>query len=215
MTEQLTVPGPGEVHLWLRETARIPREPDVLDAEEQARAARFVRPQDRDRYAASHLLLRRILARYTETAPEQLRFTREVCPCCGGPHGRPALADLPSAPHFSLSHAGPLAMVAVAGDPVGADVEQWPAADAIDGLVDVLHPDEQAELKAVGNDLSAFSRLWTRKEAYLKGIGTGLGRAMDLDYVGDRQPAPVGWSLADTAAPPASPPPSRCAPTAC
>ena len=202
MDEDLTPPGPGVVHLWLRETAAVPAEPDVLDAGERERAARFLREADRDRYTASHLLLRRILARYTGTRPELLRFTREDCPCCGAPHGRPALADPAPGIHFSLSHAGALALVAVATQPVGADVEALPSAESVAGLVSVLHPAEQAELVAEGRTPGAFARLWTRKEAYLKGLGTGLGREPNLDYVGDRQPGPPGWTLADVPAPP-------------
>ncbi|QMU80088.1 4'-phosphopantetheinyl transferase superfamily protein [Streptacidiphilus sp. PB12-B1b] len=190
------------MHLWLRETAGVPEEPALLDADERVRAARFVRDADRHRYVASHVLLRRILSRYTGTPPEQLGFTREDCPCCGEPHGRPALAGQARAPHFSLSHAGALVLVAVAAEPVGADVEEWPAADSVAGLAGVLHPAEQAELAAAGHGREAFTRLWTRKEAYLKGLGTGLGRAMELDYVGDRQPGPDGWTLADAPARP-------------
>jgi 4'-phosphopantetheinyl transferase len=200
--EELIPLGPGEVHLWLRETAEVREDPSLLDAAEQDRAARFIREADRHRYVASHLLLRRTLSRYVRTPPGQLVFTREDCPCCGQPHGRPALLGEEGAPHFSLSHAGSLALIAVAARPVGADVEEWPSAEAVAGLADVLHPAERAELAAVGDDRGQFTRLWTRKEAYLKGLGTGLGRAMELDYVGDRQPGPEGWTLADVPARP-------------
>jgi len=200
--DELPVPEPGVVHLWLRETAAVPGEPDVLDDEERERGARFVRDADRQRYVASHLLLRRVLAQYVAQPPESLRFTREPCPCCDEPHGRPALDGLPDAPHFSLSHAGPLALIAVAADPVGADVEAPPSRESVLGLTDVLHPDEQAEVAAAQHSPEAFARLWTRKEAYLKGLGSGLGRDPKLDYVGDRKPGPFGWTLADAPAPP-------------
>ena len=202
MEPELAVPEPGVVHLWLRETADVPREPDALSRDEQARAARFVHDSDRDRYIASHLLLRRVLARYVPAAAEQLLFTREECPCCGEPHGRPALDGLTGAPHFSLSHAGELTLIAVAADPVGADVEAHPADDSVPGLANVLHPYEQVELKAAQHSPEAFARLWTRKEAYLKGLGSGLGRDTALDYVGDQHPNPDGWTLADAPAPP-------------
>lgn len=201
MDQELAIPETGVVHLWMRDTAAVPTEPDVLDPDERDRAARFVRESDRDRYIASHLLLRRVLAKYTAVPPELLRFTREECPCCSEPHGRPALDGIADAPHFSLSHAGPLALIAVASDPVGADVEAHPKAASVASLTSVLHPAEQAELKAAQLDPKAFARLWTRKEAYLKGLGSGLGRDTQLDYVGDQQPGPEGWTLADTPAP--------------
>lgn len=199
MDKELTPLGPGEVHLWLRETDEVRDDPELLDANERERADRFRREVDRRRYTASHLLLRRTLSRYLPTPPEQLVFTREDCPCCGEPHGRPALAGAGTGPvpHFSLSHAGPLALVAVAAQPVGADVEAWPPADAVAGLAAVMHPAERAELDACGHSPQEFTRLWARKEAYLKGLGSGLGRDLALDYVGDRQPGPDGWTLAD------------------
>ena len=203
--DELPVPEPGSVHLWLRETGDVsgsPDAPDLLDADERARAARFHRDRDRDRYIGSHLLLRRVLARYAGQPPEALRFTRQPCPCCGEPHGRPALAGPADLPQFSLSHAGPLTLVAVACDPVGADVEALPAADSVPGLARVLHPDERAELEEAEYGPEAFARIWTRKEAYLKGTGSGLGRDPKLDYVGARKPGPPGWTLADAAAPP-------------
>ncbi|CAM5330778.1 hypothetical protein STANM309S_02549 [Streptomyces tanashiensis] len=50
---------------------------------------------------------------------------------------------------------------------------------------------------------AAFARVWTRKEAYLKGIGTGLGADPSADYVGSGPvpTAPAGWLLADVVVP--------------
>ena len=213
-------PGRDEVHIWLREVPDAGTDTDtgtgvdgdplvlggareaavVLDAGELERAGRFRRAVDRERYTAAHLMLRRVLGGYLGLPPGQVAFTREPCPCCGAPHGRPAPADTASGLHFSLSHAGPLVLVAVAAREVGADVEALPEPATVADLATVLHPAERAELaEAAGTDRlpREFARLWTRKEAYLKGIGSGLGRAPELDYVGSRQPAPAGWALAD------------------
>lgn len=172
----------------------------VLDAAERERAGRFVRAVDRERYTAAHLMLRRVLGGYLGLPPGRVDLTTEPCPCCGAPHGRPALADTASGLHFSLSHAGPLVLVTVAERVVGADVEALPEPGTVAELASVLHPAERAELaEADGTDRlpQVFARLWTRKEAYLKGLGTGLGRGPELDYVGSRQPGPEGWTLAD------------------
>ncbi|UBI35998.1 MULTISPECIES: 4'-phosphopantetheinyl transferase family protein [Streptomyces] len=176
----------------------------VLDANERARAASFVRDLHRDRYVAAHLALRRLLGAYLGVAPEAVELVREPCPCCGAPHGRPAAAGAPL--HFNLSHAGDLALLAFADAPVGADVEEVQQASVVDSVGRSLHPREVAELEALppADRTTAFSRCWTRKEAYLKGTGTGLAERLSVTYVGcgPRPASPPGWTLADVEAAP-------------
>ncbi|MFF4368397.1 4'-phosphopantetheinyl transferase family protein [Streptomyces sp. NPDC001594] len=173
-----------------------------LDARERARVAAFVYPLHRDRYVAAHLALRRVLCAYEGVAPGELTFVRRSCPCCGGPHGRPALAGV-GAPHFSLSHTGDLVLIAVAGRPVGVDVEALPDPQRAASVGEALHPAERRAVHAAQPALrpAVFARLWARKEAYLKGLGTGVGRSPDLDYLGDPgvgAPArPSGWTVRD------------------
>ena len=173
----------------------------VLDPEERARAAAFARAELRNRYTAAHVMLRQVLGGCLDLDPAAVRFAREDCPGCGGPHGRPVLAGERRPLEFSLSHAGALVAVAVAGAPVGVDVEELPRPGTVAEVSSALHPAERAEIAAAEQPSAAFARLWTRKEAYLKGLGTGLGRALDLDYVGSEQPGPEGWALADLPAP--------------
>lgn len=106
-----------------------------------------MRPADRQRYLASHLALRVLLGSYLGQAPEQVLLVREECPCCGGPHGRPAVVG--GAVHFSLSHSGDVAYLAFAGVPVGVDVEETPGPDAVADVMPLLHPAEVAELTAL------------------------------------------------------------------
>ena len=175
----------------------------VLDPGELTRAAAFVRAELRSRYTAAHLMLRQVLGGCLDLDPAAVRFARQDCPCCGGPHGRPVLAGERRPLEFSLSHAGALVAVAVAGAgvPVGVDVEALPRPETVADVATRLHPAERAEIAAADDPAAAFARLWTRKEAYLKGLGTGLGRGLDLDYVGSEQPGPEGWTLADLSAP--------------
>ncbi|WP_216588919.1 4'-phosphopantetheinyl transferase family protein [Streptomyces brasiliscabiei] len=192
----------GRVDLWL---IRRPEGPDAalldtseLDSAERHRAASFIRPADGLLYAAAHVALRRLLGRYTGTPPRDVRFVREPCPGCGRAHGRPALA--PRSLHFSLSHSAGLAMVGVASVPVGVDVERLPRAETVEVCGRALHPGERAELAdAEGAErILRFGRIWTRKEAFLKGLGTGLSRPSVLDYLGaDAARHPRGWTVLD------------------
>ncbi|KKZ73737.1 4-phosphopantetheinyl transferase [Streptomyces showdoensis] len=175
----------------------------VLDAEELARAGEFRRPGDRATYLCAHVGLRRLLGAHLGVAPRGVTVERAPCPCCGEPHGRPVLPD--GRLHFSLSHCEGLSLIAVATTPVGVDIERIPAPHLVAELAEVLHPAESAELAALAQDLrpAAFARVWTRKEAYLKGTGVGLGADPSAEYVGSGPvpTAPPGWLLADVAVP--------------
>ncbi|MCC3775538.1 4'-phosphopantetheinyl transferase superfamily protein [Streptomyces sp. UNOB3_S3] len=204
------MPGPwrpgGGPAVWLLRIADGSSWPvDELDEEERARAAGFLRPLHRERFVASHVGLRRLLGAYLDLPPERVALTREPCPGCGGPHGRPAVAG--GAPlHFNLSHAGELALFAFADTPVGADVEEEQSAAVVADVSRMLHPAETAELDALpeAERPAAFARCWTRKEAYLKGTGTGLAESPAVTYVGTgaAASAPPGWTLTDVEAGP-------------
>jgi len=189
--------------LRVSEHAAAVRDGAVLSEEERARAAAFVHAADRDRYRVAHTALRRELAAYLGTDPAAVPLTREPCPLCGGPHGRPAVPGNPV--HFSLSHAGDVVLLAFDDAPVGADVEAHPTAATVAQTVGVLHPRERAEIGALptADRPVAFARCWTRKEAYLKGTGAGLGEDPGTTYVGSLAvPAEVpGWTLTDVPAP--------------
>ncbi|MEU0843156.1 4'-phosphopantetheinyl transferase superfamily protein [Streptomyces sp. NPDC005962] len=198
-------PQGGEPETWLLSVSGFTATLDtaapgkILDAEERERAGRFLRAEDRERYTAAHMGLRQLLGGYLGVDPAAVPFTREDCPGCGGPHGRPAVVGTPL--HFNMSHAGDLVLFAFAGTPVGADVEKLQPASVVAQVAQSLHPRERAELDALPEPErpAAFGRCWTRKEAYLKGIGTGLSQDPAKDYVGTgREPVPVGpWALID------------------
>ncbi|MFE2499208.1 4'-phosphopantetheinyl transferase family protein [Streptomyces scopuliridis] len=194
--------------------------PGVLDAGERQRAAAFHRSADRRCYVAAHVSLRLLLGAYLGQDPAAVRLVREPCPSCGGPHGRPVAEGREV--RFSLSHSGDLALIALADTPVGADVERIPALDMVTETASALHPAEVAEPAALpeADRPGGFARVWVRKEACLKGLGTGLARDLSLDYVGTgtgtsartctgtsaggsagATAVPSGWTLIDITAP--------------
>lgn len=91
-----------------------------------------------------------------------------------GPHGKPYLLNHPTI-HFNLSHSGSLAVCVVADAPVGVDVETILShGREVAGFC--LQPVELAWLDRADDTARAFTRLWVRKESYIKLIGTGLSR---------------------------------------
>jgi 4'-phosphopantetheinyl transferase len=168
----------------------------LLDGHERDRLHRFRRPADQARYLAAHALVRLVLADDAGLPADALVFDR-TCRC-GAQHGKPVLPD---GPGFSLTHAGELVGVAVhPGGDVGLDVEQVRELSDLPGMAaHVCSPRESAA------DADAFFTLWTRKEALLKAVGTGLATPMSaitlgpagvLDWTGEDAPREPLW-LAD------------------
>jgi 4'-phosphopantetheinyl transferase len=84
---------------------------------------------------------------------------------------------------FNLSHSHDLALIAVAHDqPVGVDVEFIRSDTAVMQIADrFFAARESAALRALPEQQQrrAFFDTWTRKEAWLKARGVGLGGALD------------------------------------
>lgn len=175
ISEKPPIAAPG-IELWLvdleapaheRET---PGPGEGLDATERERAARFHFERDAHRYRASHTALRHLLARRTGVAAPALRFV-------AGSHDKPRL-DLPGAPAFNMSHSGRWALIGIGGQgPIGVDIEAPREMGELMGLAERnFTATECRELLALpeAGRLRAFLRCWTRKEACLKAIGSGL-----------------------------------------
>ncbi|MFE6223076.1 4'-phosphopantetheinyl transferase family protein [Streptomyces sp. NPDC057854] len=193
-------PAGTDVDLWqlrVNDLAEDDLDPSELDAEERVRLANPLRVADRLRYGVAHIALRRLLAPRLGVAPADVAYRREPCPGCAGLHGRPAVDGPPGAPHFSLSHSGDVVLIGIAARTVGVDVETFPQATTVREVTPALHPRERAEIADAGHAPEAFARVWSRKEAYLKGLGIGMARSLAKDYLGERDPAalPAGWSV--------------------
>lgn len=182
MPSRCTVPSGDLVDVWWFDTRDVTVGPAGLvglDQGERDRAGAFLCPADRHRYQVAHLMLRRVLAGYTGTPPGGLRLGRERCPHCGAP-GKPVLlAGAGTVPSFSLSHSGDLVIIAVAGRPVGVDVER-DAARCVCSLAQALHPADAAWVAGLGEPgrHEAIITCWVRAEAVLKCTGQGIGHGL-------------------------------------
>ena len=169
---------------WARRQDASDRLAGLLDETERRRWAAYRRFEDRERFLVGCALAKAALARYTGRSPADVRFDR-TCGQCGEPHGKPVIEG--GGVEHSVAHSGDLVAVAVAGAPVGVDVELLDGRSRPlggdgdpDGLARlVLSAAEQAMLAAVppAGRARAFLVAWTRKEAVTKATGDGMRAA--------------------------------------
>ncbi|WP_441249251.1 4'-phosphopantetheinyl transferase family protein [Kitasatospora sp. McL0602] len=174
------LPPPLDVAVWALPIGPTPEPADIalLAPDERARMARYVRPEDAARFAAGRAATRRVLARHLGVPPGVIELGHQVCPGCGSPeHGPPRVASPQTSLSFSFSGAARHALIAVApGGPVGVDIETVRPADLATLARHYLSPAEAAHLEHLppGEQLTAFYRIWVRKEAVTKASGVGI-----------------------------------------
>lgn len=174
----LPSPGPEEAHLWqaplelsseLLASLVLPLSPS-----ERERAGSFQLAPARQEFLAARGWLRLLLSRYLGVDPAELSFETQA-------GGKPYLRHPdPLGLRFNLSHSGQVVVFAIAyGRDVGVDVEEVrPDFDFTLVAERFFSEQEQRALQQMPPGPSrrnAFYRAWTLKEAYLKGIGAGLG----------------------------------------
>lgn len=167
--------------IWLVDLAvpsdRLARCTQILDGSERERADRFLRPADRARFIVSHAALRLVLAGALGRAPSSIRMTADAS-------GKPRLdGQAEGAIAFNLSHSGSRALIGLADTTaIGVDIEVLrPIPDALRIARAHFAADEAAALAELQSDVraAAFFGLWTRKEAVVKALGTGLSLPLD------------------------------------
>jgi len=162
---------PEEVHLWrFPLVCSDPLEP-LLDEQELQRAKRLRSPDKARAFVVARARLRQILSGYLDIEPQSLRFSY-------GRAGKPALVGLAASPAFNLAHSGNWAVCAVVSrGEVGVDVETInPDLDYAPLARRFFSETENQWLRACPEPrrLRRFYRIWTRKEAWLKGKGGGF-----------------------------------------
>lgn len=174
--------GSEEIHLWRVRLDGVGYQDErlaaVLSGEEQDRAQRFRFDQHRNRFIRSHGISRLILAKYTSVDPSELTFDT-------GTHGKPFLVSVyHPLLRFNLSHSGDLMILGLAvAREIGVDVEV--INDQVEWKQIAANYFNEYELKGIDSipagkqQLQAFYRVWTIKEAYLKARGDGLPGGLD------------------------------------
>lgn len=167
----------GAVHLWIA-SLDIPLRPlpylhALLNEDEQQRAAAFHFQVHRRRYIVGRAYLRLLLQAYLGTPAAQITFAYNE-------YGKPALSPKhnPVALAFNLSHSQSQVVYAFArrGE-IGVDIEsirQDFAYQEVAATVFTPLENQTIHLAEPDDRCRQFFRLWTHKEAYIKGQGKGL-----------------------------------------
>lgn len=140
-----------------------------LAADENERAARFIFDRDRNRYIVGRGFMRLRLGAYLDLDPGKIQLTSNA-------HGKPELAGQTSGLRFNLSHSGGQAVLAVSPDfELGVDIEQYRNIPE-DLAQRYFAAGENAALANLppSERKAAFFRCWTRKEAFVKAVGSGM-----------------------------------------
>jgi 4'-phosphopantetheinyl transferase len=179
---------PEAVHVWsaaLDDDGRVETCRQVLSDSERNRAQCFRFEHLRRRYVIAHGFLREVLGGYLGLAPAAVRFET-------GEHGKPFVSG--AEVQFNLSHSGDLAVCAVTqARNVGVDVELIRPVHYLDAIVGrFFAAGEREKIGAALDRGRAFFECWTRKEAYIKGVGGGF--SIPLTSFDTSLPVP-GWTF--------------------
>jgi len=150
----------------------------VLSSDERERANRFIFQRDRLRFIVRRAQLRKLLGERLGVAAANVRFSTTV-------HGKPLLAEPVdrSGVTFNVSHSGDLSVYAFAASTdVGVDVETIriiEEAERVAAMAFSKREYETYERLPARDKPAAFFNCWTRKEALVKAMGSGLSYPLD------------------------------------
>ena len=152
--------------VWEDISAYLP----LLPAERCGKIARYRFEKDKLTSAVAGLMIRHM------TGERELVY---------GEYKKPYVKDCDDL-FFSVSHSGRCVAIAVDETEVGLDVEQIRTKDIEKFSRRFFSSGEQAYMDSSMDKPSAFTEIWTRKEAYLKCKGTGIAEDLTaFDTVSD------------------------------
>ncbi|MHB1252252.1 MAG: 4'-phosphopantetheinyl transferase family protein [Acidimicrobiales bacterium] len=148
----------------------------LLDPDEEQRVARLAHPLERSRATVRLARRRQVLADIFSLEPDQVDARPRA-------NGQPrAVSSTGESLFISSSHCEDVGLIAVARDrKVGVDVEaahELPEPDQFAQWVAAVEELHEINELAVTDRAAACLRLWTRKEAYSKATGEGIGDGM-------------------------------------
>ena len=143
----------------------------TLSAAEITRAEKYLSKEDENRYTHAQIFKRRILSHYTNKPAQQLVFGAAVN------YGKPYLEEH-SDIHFNLAYRGNYAILAIADNELGVDIEKEIVIHHMEVFATNFFSESERNWLFDVNHIHArktnFFKLWTLKEAFIKAIGKGI-----------------------------------------
>ena len=180
----------NQIHIWKIDT-NYPKVDldslykDILSPDERERANRLRSENDQRRFIVSRGLLRKSLSNYLKAPPSEIEFSYNK-------YGKPGIRSEHNLENikFNVSHSKNLVVYAITQNrEVGIDLEYIRKVNKADKIVKRFFTEEEAKFydsQPEDKKELAFFTLWTRKEAYSKarGMGIGLpGKKFDLNLI--------------------------------
>lgn len=171
---------------------------EELTEEERARAARFLREEDRQRCLLGRWAIRRLCAEEMCVEPRAVELGATV-------KGKPFLVSTGATLQFNLAHSGDCVALAWGrGGPVGVDVEMIEGGRErpfLEIAGTAFSPQEQEVLERISSRAAAwkaglaetFFRIWARKEAIVKAEGCGIAGGLQSFSVARWAGAGAQW----------------------
>jgi 4'-phosphopantetheinyl transferase len=150
----------------------------ILSEDERKRADKLKVEDKKQQYIITRGALRQRLGLLTNIEPEDFVFKILE-------YGKPVLANNPQCAGitFNVSHSHDLALIAIAQKQnIGIDIEKINHESDHQALMTrFFSRAEQAEFQTIAevNKARAFCACWSRKEAFIKAIGSGIAYGLD------------------------------------
>lgn len=138
-----------------------------LNPEERSRSERYYKEKDRNQFIICRSILKFVLAAYTKLDAKSIQLDYHF-------NKKPYLSSHPWL-YFNVSHSEDFAVIAISLKKVGIDIE-YIAKDFTftNVLPDVFDNNEVLAIQKAVDIKHTFYKLWTRKEALVKALGTGI-----------------------------------------
>lgn len=178
-----------ELHIWRIDLINALRQSSefypILSDDERKRANCFYHRKHQENFIFTRGVLRKIIGDYLKKDPSQIEFSYNK-------YGKPFIKKNQkiSPFNFNLSHSEDIALCIISKDvEAGIDIEKvFPLDQCVSIAKQFFSKQEINALKNAFPDhqLRLFYQIWTRKEAFVKAIGVGLGCPLkDFDVISE------------------------------